>query len=181
MSWIAVGIAVTWAGDKVIKGFGAASSDDIQKQKDAVQNIYQEKLDLADQDLTILGQTQALTKEKATQDFLVGTSAAGAQTSDVVGKITDSSASATKKSGFSTNTEISSRKDVATEDVLGKYKQSIIDLTTAKDQKFEGADISYASGVQGVERSKIQAEQERQALLTDIEAQPEGFWEGMWS
>jgi len=181
MSWVAVGAAVMWGADKVIGGFGAASAGEIQAQRDAVEQIYQDKLNLAGKDLDILGETQALTKAKASQDYLVGTAASGSQASDVVGKITAGTDAATKKSGFATSTEISSKEKVATSDVLDKYKQSIVDLTKSKEQVFEGADLAFARGEQGVKRSKLQADQERQALLTDIEAQPEGFWEGMWS
>lgn len=182
MSWIVVGTSVAlWGADKLIGGAGAASSEEIQAQRDAAGDIYQGKLDLAAGDLDLLGQTQELTKKQTEKDFLVGTKTAGAQTSDVYDKTMEASAFASKKSGFATNTEITSGAETATDELLGKYKASITDLTKSREFGDTQADLAYGRGKQGVERSKIQAEQEYQSLLGDIEAQPEGFWEGMWS
>ena len=89
--------------------------------------------------------------------------AAGAAANKNIASISEGAEKAMSKSGLVTAGDVNIKKELTTDSVLAGYQDQLesIGLST--------------------EKSKLQADQERQSLLADIESQPSGFWEGMWS
>ena len=189
MSYIVVGAAAVTVGSTLgsmfMGGKGAQTEEEANRLKELAGEVKQEKMgllsDVRRQDLDVanLGYDAAQSQFAGGQrDVTMGTQM-GFRDIQAGGNI------AMAQSGLATSGTIEQKTKTQTGDLMAKYKSDMTKLFETKElagrQKDlaigtskEKADLAYRSG-------EMSAEEAYQNTLTDIESQPTGFWEGVFS
>ena len=176
MSWIVAGIAVgTWAVDKIGKGVTAmGQAGDVGTGVTAAEDIQKQQLGLLGERKDISTSAANLGYEAAESQFAGGQRDVSMGTQTGMRDIQAGGNVAMAKSGLATSGTIESKVQTQTKDLLGKYKSDMTKLFETRDLSKTQADLSYRKG-------EMSAEDAYQNTLTDINAQPTGFLEGMFS
>ena len=178
MSYIAIGSAALSIGSSIFKGFSAMGNKaDVEAGEAAAGKIKEQKLGL-------LGdvRTQAVTGayEQAGLGYDVAQSQfAGGQRDVTMGTqmgmrgIQAGSATAASRSGLATSGTVEQQTKLQTGDLLAKAKSDMTKLFETRDLSRTQADLSYRKG-------EVSAEDAYQSTLTQLEAVPTTFLEGMF-
>ena len=193
MSFIVVGAAVVGVGATLggmyMGGKGAQTQAEADKLKGLAGGVKQEQLgllgDVRGQAITgAIGQAN-LGYDAAQSQFAGGQRDVSMGTQMGVRDIQAGGNIAMAQSGLATSGTIEQKTKTQTGDLMAKYKSDMTKLFETKElagrQKDlaigtskEKADLAYRSG-------EMSAEEAYQNTLTDIESQPTGFLEGMFS
>jgi hypothetical protein len=146
-------------GKTLMGGFGAQTKDEVADQEKYAEQMKQEQLGL-------LGEQKGIALKSAQSQF------AGASRDVGFGLQTGKRdiAYTTGKSNLAT----SGTMQTQTGDLMNKYKSDMTKLFETRDLSKAAANLSYRQG-------EMSAEDAYQNTLTDINSQPTGFLEGMFS
>mgnify|MGYP003147713959 CR=1 FL=1 len=162
---ISLGLSI---GSSIFKGFGAmGAGKDVAAGKTAAYDIYQDQLGL-------LGEQKTLAQETAEGLLLSGKRDVSMGTQIGLRDIGATADTTRAQSGLATSGTIESKVQTQTGDLMEKYKSDIQKLVETRDLSRTQADLSYRKG-------EMSAEDAYQSTLTQLEAQPTTFLEGMFS
>ena len=168
MSWVVTGAAALSIGGSIMKGFGAmGNKGDINRAEQAAYGVYQDKLGL-------LGEQRDLAGEAAQSQLTAGQRDVSMGAEVGMRGVQESGATAASRSGLATSGTIEQQTKTQTGDVMARYKSDMTKLFETRTLSRTEADLSYRKG-------EMSAEEAYQNTLTDINAQPTGFVEGMFS
>ena len=162
---IAAGLSI---GSSIFKGFGAmGAGQDVDKAKTAAYDIWQDKLGL-------LGDVKDATIGRAKDLYTTGMEALGLGTQTGARDIQTGGGVAISKSNLATSGTIESKMGTQMKDLMAKYRTDAQKQMDTKQYAQAQADLSFRSG-------EMSAEEAYQNTLTELESQPTGFLEGMFS
>jgi len=165
-----VGAAVAGAavsiGSKVYKGARAAGADYSDLEAGAAQ-VKQDQLDL-------LSGKRDLAGDVAQSDFTAGQRNIGMGVNMGLRKTQAFGDQSYSRSNLATSGTIEQKMQTQTGDLMNKYKSDMTKLFETRDLSKAAANLSYRQG-------EMSAEDAYQNTLTDINSQPTGFLEGMFS
>ena len=184
---IAAGLAI---GSSLYKGYQAMQNQgDVAAGQQAAGDIKQEQLDfLGDvRSQTITGTTQQaqLGYDAAQSQFAGGQRDLTMGTQTGMRDIQAGAATAASRSGLATSGTIEQQTKTQTGDLMARYKSDMTKLFETKDlaarEKGLAIETSTAKADLAFRSGEMSAEEAYQSTLTDIESQPTGFWEGVFS
>ena len=155
------------AGSMVSGASGAQTEEEAEEQKRLAKEVQKEKLGL-------LGEQKGLALGAAESQFMGGQRDVTMGTQTGMRGIQEFGATAASKSGLATSGTIEQKVKTQTGDILGKYKSDMTKLLDTRRLSESEAQLSYRKG-------EMSAEEAYQNTLTDIESQPTGILEGMFS
>ena len=162
---VAAGASIgSLVGGMLSGGFGAQSQYDVNVQKGAAADLYQEKLGL-------LSEQKDLSLAGAQSQFAGGQRDISMGTQIGLRDIKEAGDIAASRSGLATSID---KTKTQTGDLLTKAKSDMTKLFDTRSLVKAEADLSYRSGA-------MSAEDAYQSTLTDIDSQPTGFLEGLFS
>ena len=146
-------------GKTLMGGFGAQTKDEAAEQEKLAGQMKQEKLDLLAGQKDIALDTSMSQFRGASRDVGFGLQTGKRDIAYTTGK---------------TNLATSGTMQTQTGDLMSKYKSDMTKLFETRDLAKASANLAYRQG-------EMSAEDAYQNTLTDINAQPTGFLEGMFS
>jgi hypothetical protein len=148
-------------------GFGA------QTKKEAAQ-LGDEALGVKQEQLGLLGEQKNLALQAGQSQYAGGVRDVSMGTQTGIRDVQAQGNIAMAKSGLATSGTIETKVKTQTGDLMSKYKSDMTKLFETRNLSRTEADLSYRKG-------EMSAEDAYQSTLTDIESQPTGFIEGMFS
>ena len=178
MSWVVTGAAVLSIGSTVgsmISGaFGAQTKGQARDLTGLAEEMKQEQLGLLGEQKGIARSSAKLGMAAAESQFAGGRRDVTAGTQMGMRGVQEFGDTATSKAGLATSGTIQQKVSTQTSDILGKYKSDMTKLLDTRRLSKAEADLSYRSG-------KMSAEDAYESMKTELESQPTGFLEGMFS
>tara|TARA_R110002051_G_C8513765_1_gene466815 strand:+ start:106 stop:699 length:594 start_codon:yes stop_codon:yes gene_type:complete len=179
---IATGAGVgAMVGKTLMGGFGAQTEDEAIEQKKIAKEMHQERL-------TLLGGQRDASFDQAQLGFDVTqsqTSAAerGSITGAQIGMrgVQDYTKTATSKSNLVTSGTIQQKAQIGAGDIRTKFKDDITKIFETRSLAKKERDISRNKADLSFRQGEMSAEDVYESTLTNIDSQPTGFLEGMFS
>ena len=185
MSYIVVGAAAVTVGSTLgsmfMGGKGAQTEEEANRLKELAGEVKQEKMgllsDVRRQDLDVAN----LGYDAAQSQFAGGQRDVTMGTQMGFRDIQAGGNTAMAQSGLATSGTIEQKTKTQTADIMNKYKSDMTKLFDTRQIAGKEKDLAMNQAALSFRQGEMSAEEAYQNTLTDIESQPTGFWEGVFS
>ena len=179
---VAAGAAIgATLGSAIMGGVGAQTKDERDEQLGYAKEMHQEQLGLLGEQRGTAVSGANLGMAAAQSQFAGGQRDVTMGTQMGMRDIQQAGATAASRSGLATSGTIEQQTKTQTGDLMAKYKSDMTKLFETRQIAGKERDLSINKATLSFRQGEMSAEEAYQNTLTDIESQPTGWLEGMFS